>query len=955
MASIIHSIGKYRRLGIAVLIGLSMITFVLCAGNKADLSEALIKYFNPHHGEAVATVNGVNLYRQDIDELKTQRQVANHYIKSLVSQLIEYVNERRKTMPEKLEEEPQKRFNQVLHLQQVLVRRHSAPNFFDTGTKIEELVDFKTWLAEADRLDIRITHEELQKLIALDTNRYQILNSFQGAAEVDRQMQRQAEQKVRDISHNASLAMLRRGLMDEYRVRIAKLAAIELQVSTYVRESDKRLRPAPYMPAQLTRLALTPAQLYDFYSDARTELDVDLLAIPVESFVGQVGEPDAKALEMLFNKDITFKDGSKTPAKATPFDPASPEPGFRNPHLIKVKWVTGDPSAPFFKTVAATKNDLAAYPIFSWTPQMPLVDALRIAAGRAVFDSRLDQEYQVENRALMGAMYMNPPICTGPLGGDLIPSLASYFSSTDPAAIAGLFGALARPDGVFAAAPLFTEDGAVKHQPAIREAVRLELKQRAPLYASLIGSGASGPLTPLGVVSIHRSPVQLTPLPIVRETVTNLLERQQASKWVTANILFLKKLMEDEKVTGDELQMKRLLDRFGPNYAKASEGRERNRNLGLEVGETKKAFDKYEADTDPELKPLRDSFDQYYAQINTMEGRDGIVGKQPWKKSDFWRIFFDGTETAGLGSEARKFAARPWPPTVTLGNPTQLEIMMQGGGLQNMDSGAQEEFNALKMGREANRTSTLEMLAYAEKPFLVWKTEEQIGDPPRSLNDVKDRVAKAWKMLEARDRKALPYAQKIAEGLLRGNAQYGTALSFAGKDVGAKLIELTRIAKLAPTAPPNPFGGGGGGQYAPYQLQGQLKYPRDDTVQNLIALNGLKEPIKIGVPDIDNVNAALFQEAQKANRGSSMYVQILTNQPRDTFYVAVIDGRPIPVGWDGLARMLRDGAVNRDSLLDRAQAKRGEEFLQTFVQQLRDRFKVKVFDTAKGIDNDVGA
>ena len=960
MASMLHSIGKYRRLGIAVLIGLSMITFVLCAGNKADLSDTLIKYFSPHHGDAVASVNGVNLYRDDIDNLKTQRQAANAYIKSLCGQLIEYVNERKKNMPEKLEEEPQKRFNKVLQDQQVLVRRLNLTNFFDTGTKIEELVDFKTWLAEADRLGINITSDELQKLIALDTNRYAILNSFQGAAEVDKQMQRQAEQKVRDISHTASLAMLRKGLMDEYRVRIAKLAAIEFQVSTYERNSFKRLRPAAYMPAQLTRLPLTPAQLYDFYSDTRTELDVDLLAIPVESFVNQVGEPDARALETLFNKEITTASGLKSPAKATPFDPSSPDPGFRNPHLIKVKWITGDPSSPFFKTVTRTANDLAAFPIASWTPQMPLADALRIAAGRAVFDTRLDQEYQLENRPLLNAMYMNPPVSNGPLSGEVIPSLASYFSSNDPAAIAGLFGSLAQPDGVFPAWPLYaavwpiyTEAGAVKNKAAIQEAVRLELKQRAPLYASLIGSGASAPLTQLGVISLNRSPVQLTPLPIVRETVTNLLERQQASKWVTANILFLKKQLEDEKVMGDELQVKRVLDRFGPGYAKASEGRERNRNLGLDVGETKKAFGRYDTDTDPELKPLRESFENYSGQINTFEGRDGIIGKQPWKKGDFWRIFFDGTETAGLASEARKFAARPWPPTVSLGNPTQLEIMMQGGGLQNIDSGAQEEFNALKMGREPNRTSTLEMLAYAEKPFLVWKTEEQIGDPPRGLADVKDRVAGAWKMLEARDRKALPYAQKIAEGLLRGNAPYGTALAFAGKDAGAKLIELNHIAKLVPTSPPNPFGGGGG-EYAPFQLQGQIKYPRDDTVQNLIALNGLKEPIKIGVADIDNINAALFQEAQKANRGSDRYVQILTNQPRDTFYVAVMADRPIQVGWGGLATMLRDGAVNRDSLLDRAQAKRGEEFLQTFVQQLRERFKVKVNDNAKGIDNDAG-
>ncbi len=212
--------------------------------------------------------------------------------------------------------------------------------------------------------------------------------------------------------------------------------------------------------------------------------------------------------------------------------------------------------------------------------------------------------------------------------------------------------------------------------------------------------------------------------------------------------------MEDEKVVGDPLQMKRLLERFGPDYAKASQGRERNRNLGLEVGETKKEFDQYDADTDPELKSLRDSFDQYYQQINTMEGRDGIIGKQPLKKSDFWRIFFDGTENVGVASEPRKFAARPWPPVVKLGNPTQLEMMVHGNGLQNMDAGAMEEFNAVKLRREQNKESMFEMIAYAEKPFLIWKTEEKIGEPSPNVADVKDRVAGAWKMLEARDRKA---------------------------------------------------------------------------------------------------------------------------------------------------------------------------------------------------------
>ena len=958
MASILHSVGKYRKLWISILMGLSMLTFVLCAGNKSDITETILKNFTPHRGDAVASINGSNVYREELDNLKTQRSAANAYTRSIVSQLVEFVTDRRKNMPEKMEEEQQKRFNQILQVQQVLSRRYQSPNFYDTGTTVPDLIDFKTWLLEADRLGITISDDELRKLIALDTFRNVVLGAFAGgqneALQIDRQMQRQAEMKVRDVSHTASLNMLRRGLIDEYKVRIAKLAAIEFQLSTYDRNPFKRMKPTEYMPAQLSRLPLTPAQLYDYYSDNRTELDAVLLEIPVKSFVGQVGEPDAKALDSLFNKDVITASGTKSPAKATAFDPASPDPGFRNPHLIKLKWVTGDPNSPFFKTVSQASNDLAAFPVLSFGSPMPLADALRVAAGQAVYDTRIAMEYDFRNRPLFMALAPNYPFGADNLDASPALSMANYLAYKDPVAKVSAFAALTRPDSVFAAVPLFAAEGLLKNKELIDEGIRIEAKRRAPMYASIIGSGASGPLMPLVKVGIASVEPTLLPLPIVRESIAGLLERRQADKWISENILFLKKQMEDEKVMGDELQMKRLLDRFGPDYAKASEGRERNRNLGLTVGETKKAFGEYDADTDPELKALRDSFDQYYVQINTMEGRDGILGKQPWKQNDFWRIFFDGTETAGVASESRKFAARPWPPTVTLGNPTQLELKMQGNGLANMDAGAAEEFNSIKMNREPNRAATIDLIAYAEKPFLIWKTEEQVGDPPRSVDDVKDRVAAAWKMLEARDKKALPYAQKIAEGLLRGNADYRGSLALAGKDQGTKLIELTKIAKLAPTAPANPFGGGGG-DYGPFKLHGEITYPRDDTVANLLALNGLKEPIKIGVADIDNVNAALFAEAQKANRGTSKYVQILTNKPRDTFYVAVLEGPPTPVGWHGLAMILRDGALNRDTLVNRAQARRGEEFLQTFVEKLRERYKVKINENAKAIDNDVGA
>ena len=110
-SSMFHSISKYRKLWITVLMVLSMITFVLCAGNKADLSESLIqiqRFPSALRGRSAATVNGTSLYREDLERYKTQRLAANTYMRSLSEQLIELVTERSKNLLEKLDDEMQK-------------------------------------------------------------------------------------------------------------------------------------------------------------------------------------------------------------------------------------------------------------------------------------------------------------------------------------------------------------------------------------------------------------------------------------------------------------------------------------------------------------------------------------------------------------------------------------------------------------------------------------------------------------------------------------------------------------------------------------------------------------------------------------------------------------------------------------------------------------------------------
>ena len=46
-----------------------------------------------------------------------------------------------------------------------MTNRTKEPKFFETGTKKDELIDFRVWLAEADRLRVRLQPEYLKALI----------------------------------------------------------------------------------------------------------------------------------------------------------------------------------------------------------------------------------------------------------------------------------------------------------------------------------------------------------------------------------------------------------------------------------------------------------------------------------------------------------------------------------------------------------------------------------------------------------------------------------------------------------------------------------------------------------------------------------------------------------------------------------------------------------------------
>ena len=75
----------------------------------------------------------------------------------------------------------------------------------------------------------------------------------------------------------------------------------------------------------------TPAQRWDYYTRLKRLATIEAIPVPVANYVGQVQDPDEQTLRDFFEK---YKDNYP--------DPTSPEPGFRRPHEIAVRYFKAD-------------------------------------------------------------------------------------------------------------------------------------------------------------------------------------------------------------------------------------------------------------------------------------------------------------------------------------------------------------------------------------------------------------------------------------------------------------------------------------------------------------------------------------------------------------------------------------------------------------------------------------
>jgi len=164
-----HSFRKHQKYWMAGAVLVCMMTFVLCSGGMKGMGiDDLILGWTRKRGSDYVKVNGRGYTYEAITELKTQRSVANDFMRELtktgMAKLEYFVKER------KNEEKPSDQLKAQIEVGQVCLgdlynKLTSDQRYFRGGTKLDDLVEFLIWRDIADKYNIQLTDDMVRELV----------------------------------------------------------------------------------------------------------------------------------------------------------------------------------------------------------------------------------------------------------------------------------------------------------------------------------------------------------------------------------------------------------------------------------------------------------------------------------------------------------------------------------------------------------------------------------------------------------------------------------------------------------------------------------------------------------------------------------------------------------------------------------------------------------------------
>jgi hypothetical protein len=766
---------KNKRFWMAAILMICMISFVFCTGMRGGMEERIPGWFG-RSGPAAIEINGRSYSRRDLENLKTQRNLANTFMKNCADLALKNVSKRwfeeRKQVDPQSADDREKRLKLLEGMRSTLSLRKTRPRYFDGGVNFDDLVEFKLWQAEADRLGIHIEDQDLDVLFKSE---FFISRDFPlGPAELAL-AQREAQRDSRD----ANDTKVRRAVAEEFRVKIAQYALLGAQPYSFFVRRIRQGGDLPYKFADLemvdqVRAPLTLAQLWDFYKVQRAEFDVSLIPVHVEDFAHnkydfakKIGEPN----------EIQKKDFFEA-HKNEPYDPSSDKWSLEIPPKIKIEYVIFDPTTPAYFGPAKAKTLLDVTSPFSFNPMqsLPTVAATYLANAQA---NKIVLQRKLET--LHSYLYRTTPYFAPGSTTSILAWMAKRHPQAAASVVAGSF--LSPMDG-FGSLASYQAWGMIKSPlevvPADRAkaaqtkildklatnddewqaAAHAELKRRARIYRDFLSWSMTGfPLDlagPFLAMDLPKTPQPFFPfasalptLPV--EAVQTELEdmyarRDLAEAWAQQNILTAKEALK--LAGGDAYKFTRDLKKLV---------KEMKLTYGPPDADKEKYYDRFTISAAPEFEKLKESYLKYVDEINLFEGRD-LTPKRMLKPTDFYKMFFDPTEAF---SASAKYQAMPWPPEVKPNNSRDLNFV--NPRLKNdIPSEDLTRFETHIKESDPNREAPpLQLYRTAELPILFWRTAEINATRPTDYNKIVNDLKTLEELRKTRARladieKALP-------------------------------------------------------------------------------------------------------------------------------------------------------------------------------------------------------
>src|SRR5207244_9785109 len=133
---------------------------------NSDVGERLLLLFRKS-GPTVVSVGGYNLSYSDLIKMRSDRNMCNEFMRKCTDLAIGnltkvLVEENKKAIgtDKKKEQDRQKQLMQIADMRASLLEKMRKPRFFEGGVKMDDLVDFKVWQIQADRLGIKLLEED---------------------------------------------------------------------------------------------------------------------------------------------------------------------------------------------------------------------------------------------------------------------------------------------------------------------------------------------------------------------------------------------------------------------------------------------------------------------------------------------------------------------------------------------------------------------------------------------------------------------------------------------------------------------------------------------------------------------------------------------------------------------------------------------------------------------------